>query len=150
MRNLCAMVGLDFRKPVTFFVGENGIGKSTLNEAIAVHAGFNAEGSSQNFNFSAHASCSDLYHYITLSRSIERNTDGFFLRAESFLSLVEHRFRGHGLYILDEPEAANSPILMTLHGAEIYELTEDDIRAVRYQGTERVQVTKQFLNARSR
>ena len=34
---------------------------------------------------------------------------------ESFLSLVEHRFNGYGLYILDEPEAALSPMkLMTL------------------------------------
>jgi predicted ATPase len=31
---------------VTFFVGENGVGKSTLIEAIAVAAGFNAEGGS--------------------------------------------------------------------------------------------------------
>ena len=66
VRNLRAMGGLDFRKPVTFFVGENGVGKSTLIEAIAVHAGFNAEGGSRNFNFSTHASHSDLYHYITL------------------------------------------------------------------------------------
>lgn len=29
---------------VTYFVGENGSGKSTLLEAIAVAAGFNAEG----------------------------------------------------------------------------------------------------------
>ncbi len=212
VRNLRAMGGLDFRKPVTFFVGENGVGKSTLIEAIAVHAGFNAEGGSRNFHFSTHASHSDLYDYITLTRSTERNTDGFFLRAESFynvasniddldrhgggtrmliesyggkslheqshgesfLSLVEHRFGGHGLYILDEPEAAlspmklmtlmclmrelvvdksrfiistHSPILMTFPGAEIYELTEDAIRSVRYQDTEHFRVTKQFLNA---
>ena len=31
-------------KPVTFLVGENGSGKSTIIEAIAVAAGFNAEG----------------------------------------------------------------------------------------------------------
>jgi predicted ATPase len=204
VRNLRKMGGLVFHKPVTFFVGENGVGKSTLIEAIAVHAGFNAEGGSVNFNFSTHASHSDLYHYITLTRSTERPTDGFFLRAESFynvasnidelgvirsyggvslheqshgesfLSLVEHRFGGYGLYILDEPEAAlspmklmtlmclmrnlvdeksqfiistHSPILMTFPGAEIYELTEDAIRPVRYQDTEHFQVTKQFLNA---
>jgi predicted ATPase len=36
---------------VTFLVGENGSGKSTLIEAIAVAAGFNAEGGSRNFRF---------------------------------------------------------------------------------------------------
>lgn len=35
---------LELRKPVTFIIGENGSGKSTLVEAIAINAGFNAEG----------------------------------------------------------------------------------------------------------
>lgn len=215
VRSLRAMGALAFRKPVTFFVGENGVGKSTLIEAVAVLAGFNAEGGTVNFNFSTRASHSDLYRYMTVSRGVERNADGFFLRAESFynvasniddmdaapglgapvidsyggvslhkqshgesfLSLVEHRFRGHGLYILDEPEAAlspmklmtlmchmrnlvnersqfiistHSPILMTFPGAEIYELSGDGIRPARYQDTEHFQVTKQFLNAPER
>ena len=141
VRRLIAMGGLTFHKPVTFLVGENGVGKSTLIEVITVHAGFNAEGGSVNFNFSTHSSHSDLYKYITLKRRPDRNIDGFFLRAESFynvatniddldrhgggtrmliesyggvslheqshgesfLSLVENRFNGYGLYILDEP-----------------------------------------------
>ena len=32
-----------FHAPVTVFVGENGMGKSTLLEAVAVALGFNAE-----------------------------------------------------------------------------------------------------------
>lgn len=43
---------LSFEKPVTFFVGENGTGKSTLIEAIAVAMGLNAEGGSRDFSFS--------------------------------------------------------------------------------------------------
>ena len=43
--------GLDLHPRVTFFVGENGSGKSTVLEAIAVAAGFNAEGGTRNFNF---------------------------------------------------------------------------------------------------
>lgn len=35
---------IELRSPVTFFIGENGTGKSTLLEAIAVAAGFNPEG----------------------------------------------------------------------------------------------------------
>jgi predicted ATPase len=42
---------LTFAPGVTFLVGENGTGKSTLIEAIAVAAGFNPEGGSQNFRF---------------------------------------------------------------------------------------------------
>ena len=38
---------LPFHSKVTYFVGENGTGKSTLIEAIAVSAGFNAEGGSR-------------------------------------------------------------------------------------------------------
>lgn len=75
-------------KQVTFFVGENGTGKSTLLEAVAVAAGFNAEGGSRNFNFSTYQSHSDLYQYIRLSKGIKRPKDGFFLRAESFYNVA--------------------------------------------------------------
>jgi predicted ATPase len=44
---------LEFHPAVTFFIGENGTGKSTLLEAIATRYGFNAEGGSKNFNFRA-------------------------------------------------------------------------------------------------
>lgn len=130
--------GISLDKPVTFFVGENGTGKSTLIEAIAVAMGFNAEGGSRDFYFDTRDTHSDLFEYLQLSKSI-RPQDGFFLRAESFyntasylddnstliryggvsfheqshgesfLSLVINRFEGNGLYILDEPEAALSP-----------------------------------------
>ena len=42
---------LELHSEVTFFVGENGTGKSTLLEAIALAAGFNAEGGSRNLSF---------------------------------------------------------------------------------------------------
>ena len=48
IRSLRAMERLPITKPVTFLVGENGIGKSTLIEAIAVHQGFNPEGGTKN------------------------------------------------------------------------------------------------------
>ena len=129
---------LEFKNPVTFFVGENGSGKSTLLEAIAVAAGFNAEGGSRDFVFSTRRTHSDLCDLIIPIRTIPPK-DGFFLRAESFyntasyldenstmkryggvsfheqshgesfLSLVTNRFEGNGLYIMDEPEAALSP-----------------------------------------
>lgn len=212
VRNLKRMGMLRFRSPVTFFVGENGIGKSTLIEAIAVNMGFNPEGGSINFSFSTENSHSELYDYIRVGKGISRRRDGFFLRAESFynvasnidqmdrspgmggriidsyggkslhkqshgesfMSLVENRFGGNGIYILDEPEAAlspskmlelmlhmnrlvknnsqflistHSPILMAYPGAEVFLLTQEGIQSVDYRETEHFQLTRQFLNA---
>ncbi|MBM7867587.1 putative ATPase [Heliobacterium gestii] len=78
---------LPFPRQVTFFVGENGTGKSTLLEAIAVAAGFNPEGGTINFNFSTRQSHSELHRYLTLCRNARKHKDGFFLRAESFYNL---------------------------------------------------------------
>jgi predicted ATPase len=54
---------------VTFLVGENGSGKSTLIEAIAIAAGFDAEGGSQNFRFSTKVSESPLHEVLRRDRS---------------------------------------------------------------------------------
>ena len=79
---------LNFPSNVTFFVGENGTGKSTLLEAIAVEYGFNPEGGSRNFNFTTRDSHSDLYRCISFHKGPVRPKDGFFLRAESFYNLA--------------------------------------------------------------
>lgn len=194
---------------VTFFIGENGTGKSTLLEAIAVAYGFNAEGGTKNFNFSTSNSHSELFEHLTLAKS-KYPKDGFFLRAESFynaasyidkmdedpsfqppvitgyggvslhkqshgesfLSLVQNRFGGNGIYILDEPEAAlsptrlltliaeidvlvkknsqfiiatHSPILLAFPNAQIYELSETGIKEVPYKETEHYKLTRRFL-----
>ena len=51
VRYLCAHPRLALECDVTILVGENGTGKSTLLEAVAVSCGFNPEGGSRNFNF---------------------------------------------------------------------------------------------------
>ena len=93
---------------------------------------------------------------------------------ESFLALLNHRFRGNGIYILDEPEAAlspfhqmtvlsrmgqllrkssqfiiatHSPIIMAYPGATIYQLDENGISQVEYEETSHYQITKSFLNS---
>lgn len=79
--------GLRFRRPVTYIMGENGMGKSTLLEAIAVKAGFNAEGGSKNFRFATRESHSPLYGNLVLGRGLQPR-DGYFLRAESFYNVA--------------------------------------------------------------
>lgn len=128
---------IPLEKPVTFFAGENGTGKSTLLEAIAVAFGFNPEGGSINYSFSTYDSHSELSNALNLSRGVSKNRWGYFLRAESFynvatkemeytdanhpsmrlhershgesfLTIIQKRLSDAGLYILDEPEAALS------------------------------------------
>ena len=84
---LAGFSGLRFRRPVTFIVGENGMGKSTLLEAIAVKAGFNAEGGSKNFRFATRETHSPLYGNLVLGRGLQPR-DGYFLRAESFYNVA--------------------------------------------------------------
>lgn len=83
-----AQAPIRFSAPVTLFVGENGVGKSTLVEAIAVGMGFNAEGGTRNFNFSTNETHSPLYKHCTFVRGPFRPKDGFFLRAESFYNVA--------------------------------------------------------------
>jgi predicted ATPase len=209
---------LELDAKVTFLIGENGSGKSTLIEAIAVLAGFNAEGGSKNFRFGTRRSESSLHQFMRPVRGHRRPRDGFFLRAESyfnvateierldaepsfvrapriidsyggvslheqshgesFLALATHRFRGNGLYILDEPEAAlspqrqltllsiindlveerasqfviatHSPILMAYPKALIYRLAPNGIERVAYEDTEHYKITRDFLNSPDR
>jgi len=83
---------LKLHRAVTFLVGENGSGKSTLLEAVAVRLGFPGEGGSRNYHFSTRDTHSPLANFIVTVReglpSAERENDGFFLRAESFYSLM--------------------------------------------------------------
>lgn len=210
VRSLAASGGMEFTSPVTFFTGENGTGKSTVIEAIAVAVGFNAEGGSRNFSFATRSTESGLHQYMSVERR-DYPKDGYFLRAESlynlasnieeldrqpaaappvidgyggrslheqshgesFMSLVANRFRGSGLYILDEPEAAlsptrqmlllrqfdrlvksgsqliiatHSPILMAFPNAEIYEFSADGIDRRSYDRTENYNIYRRFLS----
>ena len=87
-------------KKVTFFVGDNGSGKSTLLEAIAVRAGCSPEGGSKNMVFSTKESYSELYKYISLVYDAHRNTDAFFLRAESFFNTASAMEEINGIYAM--------------------------------------------------
>lgn len=130
---------LRFHADVTFFVGENGAGKSTVLEAIAQAIGYGAEGGTLGVQRTTAPTTSSLHQDLTLSRSFRRPRDGYFLRAESyynvatymdevgyldgyggkslhgqshgesFMALLTNKLKGDGLYLFDEPEAALSP-----------------------------------------
>ncbi|KAB1438196.1 AAA family ATPase [Candidatus Galacturonibacter soehngenii] len=79
---------LNFDNEITYFVGENGTGKSTLLEAIAVAYGFNPEGGTINYNFSTYDDVSELSNAIKISKGIKRPKGGYFFRAESFFNVA--------------------------------------------------------------
>lgn len=198
---------LEFHPQVTFIIGENGTGKSTLLEAIAIAWGFNPEGGTRNFNFSTKDSHSELHEYIRLIRGARKPRDSFFLRAETFYNLATqidelnvsdfyggkslheqshgeaffatfmNKFKGNGLYILDEPEAAlspmrqmamisrihdlviqqsqfiiatHSPIIMGYPGAMILQISNNGIEVIEYEKTEHYIITKEFINNRKK
>jgi predicted ATPase len=79
---------LRFTAPVTFFVGENGSGKSTILESLAVASGLNAEGGTRNFRFITRATHSHLSDFVRLIRAARRPRDSYFLRAETFYNVA--------------------------------------------------------------
>jgi predicted ATPase len=106
---------LTLHPQVTFIVGENGTGKSTLLEAIATAWGFNPEGGTRNFSFNTRVSHSRLYQYLRLSKSFRRPRDGFFLRAESFFNVATN------IEQLDKEPAPTPPIIDSYGGQSLHE-----------------------------
>ncbi len=124
--------GIMLEKGVTFLVGENGSGKSTIVEAIAMAFGMSPEGGSTQGHHSTRPTESPLAGVLRLQRGVGSPRWGFFLRAEtmhgwytyseqhagqsfhemshgeSFLEVLRARFDSPGFYCLDEPEAALS------------------------------------------
>lgn len=128
--------GIDL-SAATVLVGENGTGKSTIVEAIAMAFGMSPEGGSVGAQHRTRRTESALFSALRLDRGVSASRWGFFLRAEtmhgfytyleqnpsprggdsrfhemshgeSFLEVLRRRFDGSGLFILDEPESALS------------------------------------------
>ena len=199
--------GLDLR-PATVLVGDNGSGKSTLVEAIALAFGLSPEGGSAGARHTTRATESELSAHLQVIRNPGGSRWGYFLRAEtmhgfytyleenpswsplgepefhtlshgeSFLELVSDRFKGPGLWVLDEPESAlsfsgclallgvlkelsedgrsqvllstHSPLLASLPGAEILEVGPWGLRRRPWDQLDLVASWKSFLNAPER
>jgi predicted ATPase len=86
---LAGTAAVKLTEPVTFFVGENGSGKSTMLEAIAWQCGFHTAGGSVNQTYELDGAQADFGPYVRLSWS-PKVTNGFFLRAESFFNFANH------------------------------------------------------------
>ena len=90
---------LEFKKSVTYIIGDNGSGKSTLLEAIAMLLGINPEGGSKNFNFYTVETHSCLCDSLRAVRASLSYNDAFFFRAECFYNVNSEIERlGPGLY----------------------------------------------------
>lgn len=144
-----------FHPNVTFLVGENGSGKSTILEALAVGLGLGPEGGTRNTLFQTASTISPLHEALRLVRGVPKPRDAYFLRAESFynvatlmdevgyldtyggkslhrqshgesfMAVLLNKLRGNGIYILDEPEAALSPSRLMAAICAVHELVED-------------------------
>lgn len=134
---------LSLRRPITLITGENGVGKSTLLEGIAVSSGFNDAGGP--FGAPAQRRENPLRQVATVTRG-SRAMDGYFLRAESHfnvatqfgdsapgvvnlhemshgesvMQVIQESFHGNGLYLLDEPESGLSMIRQMTLLAELH------------------------------
>src|SRR5579863_6558485 len=130
---------LSFDRPITIIVGENGTGKSTLLEGIAVLAGYDEAGGGKGYMPVDHSRAlekmgGELSQALRASW-LPKITNGWFFRAESFFSVAryldavgsptadflshshgegflrffEERCQRQGIFIFDEPESALSP-----------------------------------------
>ena len=85
---------IEFPTQVTFFVGENGAGKSTILEAIALKAGFGIEGGSKNISFKTseektYTGTQQFSECLILSWRMKPK-NGYFFRAESFFNVANY------------------------------------------------------------
>jgi predicted ATPase len=130
---------LSLDQPITIIAGENGTGKSTLLEGIAVLAGYDEAGGGKGYRPVDHSNAVEVMGG-QLSRALRASwlpkiTNGWFFRAESFFSVAryldevrspaadflshshgegfmrffEERCQQQGIFIFDEPESALSP-----------------------------------------
>jgi len=201
-----ALEGLDLA-PVTVLVGENGSGKSTIVEAIAAAWRAELPRHLSHWSPAPAGDDADLHRALLLSGSTPRPTGGCFLRAESmlghlsgidasenlvrvvggrlnaqshgesFLSYLETRNTGPGLWVLDEPEAAlsfrsclrlvsvmaglasqgsqillatHSPVLAAVPDAQILELGPEGLTPRDWAGLDLVRAWRDFLTAPQR
>lgn len=135
----------DFTHSITVITGENGVGKSTLLEAIAVNAGFSVHGGPFDGRFN---SFENPLRNVAKAHVGPQAMAGYFLRSESYFNvaatygaeapgwvnlhemshgesvmhIVQQGFVGTGLYLLDEPESGLSFIRQMALLAQLHDI----------------------------
>jgi predicted ATPase len=158
-----------FDAPVTFLVGENGSGKSTLIEALARVLKFDMQGGSTDDNPLERKLDYENPLAAALAPALGpcKPRTGFFLRAESFFNVANRidklddlaaalsvtsalaflavmaRLSAAGSQFV---VATHSPILLSLPGARIYELSERGAEQVGWEDCDATRLTKSFLD----
>ena len=115
---------IELRSPVTFLVGENGSGKATLLEAIAVEYGFSPEGGTPNYSFSTYEESPELADAIRLIRGTRRAKWGYFLRAESFFNVATKEEE----YSKNDPRAMPAYYHYQSHGESFLALAQNNFK----------------------
>ena len=129
------LTSLELHPRVTFFVGDNGTGKSTLLEAMAVAEGFNPEGGSRHAMFKTKDTHDEsLPRKLWLGKNMIPRGDSFFLRAESFYNLssyiqeigYSHAYGERPLHEQSHGEAFLSLMIHRLTGNGLYLFDEPE------------------------
>ncbi|NOJ43158.1 AAA family ATPase [Bradyrhizobium australiense] len=114
---LCDDFELSFQRAITIIVGENGTGKSTLLEGIAVLAGYDEAGGGKGYAPVDHSGALEKMGG-SLSAALRASwlpkiTNGWFFRAESFFSVARYLDKA----ALDDPFGPPPPdFLSHSHG----------------------------------
>jgi predicted ATPase len=146
--------GLELHPKVTYLIGENGSGKSSLLSAIAMAAGMNPEGGSSNYRipsegrqaetyaFSQRTSKTGLVEAVRLVRGARRPKTDFFLRAESLFvtstyleQLGDGALDAYGGKSLHEQSHGEGFLALTIHrfGANGFYLLDEPEAALSTQ-----------------
>jgi predicted ATPase len=111
---------LGFHPQVTFLVGENGSGKSTILEALATKLDLDAEGGDTVMTFVEHSADTPLHEALVLARGPRSPSMRYFLRAESFFNVARHvdaheqALKAHGGQALHEMSHGESFLTLVL------------------------------------
>lgn len=167
---------IDLAPTATILVGDNGTGKSTLLESIALAAELPTVGRyGRAADDPTLAGLLPLADRLRLDWSARRYGGDLDARShgEAFLSFFRSRLVGPGLYLLDEPEAAlspvrqlallvllkeassrgaqflvatHAPILTALPGARVLEWTHHGLAETDWRDLGHVDLLRSFLN----
>ena len=113
---------LHFKKNITIIIGENGVGKSTILEALAVKFGCPAEGGSVNFNFSTENTHLDYTQHLRIAKNGKKIKDIFFYRSETFYTFLSEMRRLDS----DTSHYAGTPIKTYYGGRDLHTVSHGE------------------------